>query len=59
VQVERMREFGQVYLALAVWRRLGLDKLLGELMEAGREMVDWATVARFGAIRSELGIAEE
>lgn len=54
-----MREFGQVYLALAVWRRLGLDKLLGELMEAGREMVDWATVARFGAIRSELGIAEE
>ena len=65
VQVERVREFGQVYLALAVWRRLGLDKLLGELMEAGREMVDWATVAcvlvvaRFCAIRSELGIAEE
>ena len=65
VQVERVREFGQVYLALALWRRLGLDKLLGELIEAGREMVDWATVAcvlvvaRFCAIRSELGIAEE
>lgn len=65
VEVERVREFGQVYLALALWRRLGLDKLLGELMEAGREMVDWATVAcvlvvaRFCAIRSELGIAEE
>ena len=65
VQVERVREFGQVYLALALWRRLGLDKLLGELIEVGREMVDWATVAcvlvvaRFCAIRSELGIAEE
>lgn len=65
VQVERVSEFGQVYLALALWRRLGLDKLLGELIETGREMVDWATVvcvlvvARFCAIRSELGIAEE
>jgi len=65
VQVERVREFGQVYLALALWRRLGLDKLLGALLGAGREMVDWATVAcvlvvaRFCAIRSELGIAEE
>jgi hypothetical protein len=40
VQVERVREFGQVYLALALWRRLGLDKLLGELIGTGREMVD-------------------
>jgi len=65
VQMERVREFGQAYLALALWRRLGLDKLLGELIGVGREMVDWATVecvlvvARFCAIRSELGIAEE
>jgi hypothetical protein len=36
---ERVREFGQVYLALAVWRRLALDKLLGELWRRGREIV--------------------
>jgi hypothetical protein len=30
VRVERVREFGQVYLALALWRRLGLHTLLHE-----------------------------
>lgn len=64
VRVERVREFGQVYLPLALWHRLGLEKLLGELVEPGREAVGWATVAsvlvaaRFCAQRSELGIAE-
>ena len=65
VSVERVRDFGEVYLALALWRRLGLDQLLGELMESGREAVKWPTVAsvlvaaRFCAQRSELGIAEQ
>jgi transposase len=65
VSVERVRDFGEVYLALALWRRLGLDQLLGELMEPGREAVEWPTVAsvlvaaRFCAQRSELGIAEQ
>jgi transposase len=64
VQVERTREFGEVYLALALWRRLKLDELLASLLGAGRESVDWATVAsvlvaaRFCAQRSELGLAE-
>ena len=64
VGVERVREFGEVYLALALWNRLGLGKLLGELIEPGREKVDWPTVAsvlvaaRFCGQRSELGIAE-
>ena len=64
VRVERVREFGQVYLPLALWHRLGLEKLLGELMEPGREAVGWPTVAsvlvaaRFCAQSSELGIAE-
>lgn len=64
VQVERTREFGDVYLALALWRRLKLDELLASLLGAGRESVDWATVAsvlvaaRFCAQRSELGLAE-
>jgi hypothetical protein len=64
VQVERVREFGEVYLALALWRRLGLHKLLRELIVEGRETVPWElvscvlSVARFCAQRSELGVAE-
>jgi len=64
VSVERVREFGSVYLPLALWHRLGLGKLLGEVIEPGREAVDWPTVAsvlvsaRFCAQASELGIAE-
>lgn len=64
VRVERTREFGSVYLALALWHRLGLGKLLGEVIEPGRQAVNWPTVAsvlvsaRFCAQASELGIAE-
>lgn len=64
VRVERVREFGEVYLPLALWHRLGLGKLLEGLIEPGRETVSWATVAgvlvaaRFCAQRSELAIAE-
>jgi transposase len=63
--VERVREFGCVFLALALWRRLGLHELLGELIEAGREEIAWAdvaavlTVGKFCGQASELGIAEE
>lgn len=32
VRVERVRDFGQVYLALSFWRRLGLHTLLHELI---------------------------
>jgi transposase len=64
VRVERVREFGQVYLALSLWRRLGLHTLLNQLIAPGREDVPWErtacllTVARFCAQESELGIAE-
>jgi transposase len=64
VRVERVREFGEVYLALALWRRLGLQELLNELIPGGREEVPWEriacllTVARFCAQKSELGVAE-
>jgi len=64
VRVERVREFGQVYLALALWRRLGLHTVLCELLESGREQVPWdltacvLTVARFCGQRSELEVAE-
>ena len=64
LRVERSRDFGECYLALSLWHRLGLDALLAELLPAGRETVGWAhtaallTVARFCAQRSELGVAE-
>ncbi len=64
VRVERARDFGEVYLGLALWRRLKLDELLATLLPACREAVDWGrvaallTIARFCAQRSELGIAE-
>lgn len=62
--MERTRDFGEVYFAMALWRRLELDKLLKELMDSGREAVDWPTLsnilvaARFCGQQSELGIAE-
>jgi transposase len=64
VRVERVRDFGQVYLALSLWRRLGLHTLLQEIIEAGEEDVPWEltacilTVARFCGQRSELEVAE-
>ena len=64
VRVERLRQFGRVYLGLAVWRRLGLHKLLSRLMPEGREDVGWEQVActltlgRFCAQKSELSVAQ-
>jgi len=64
VQVERLRQFGNVYLALALWRRLGLDAFWNGVMPEGREEISWATMAclltlaRFCAPSSELQIAD-
>lgn len=64
VSVERVREFGEVYLALALWRRLGLDTALRAVIAVGDEEVPWETVAcvltiaRFCGQLSELGVAE-
>lgn len=64
VRVERVREFGQVYLGLSLWRRLGLHTLLKEIIEPGQEEVPWdltaciLTLARFCGQRSELEVAE-
>lgn len=64
VRVERVREFGQVYLGLSLWRRLGLHLLLRELIEPGQEEVPWdltaciLTLARFCGQRSELEVAQ-
>jgi len=64
VRVERVRDFGPVYLALSLWRRLGLHTLLRELIVPSRERVPWEltacilTVARFCGQKSELEVAE-
>jgi len=64
LRVERVRDFGEVWLGLSLWHRLGLHRLLEDLIEPGKERVPWAqmaavlTVARFCAQPSELGIAE-
>ncbi len=65
VQLERLRDFGDVWLARGLWRTLGLDELLEQRLEPGREEVSWATVAailtiaRFCEPASELHIEEK
>ena len=62
VRLERLRDFGDVWMALGLWRLLGLDTLLEELARAGREEVPWPvvaavlTIARFCEPQSELHI---
>jgi len=64
LRLERPRSFGDVYLGLALWRRLRLDLFFNEAMEPGREDIAWATMAciltlaRFCAPSSELQIAD-
>jgi hypothetical protein len=64
VRVERVRQFGQVYLALALWRRLGLHSFFEENIRKGREQVSWQSVAavltigRFCEQASELALSD-
>jgi transposase len=50
IRMERLRSFGDVWLALGLWRLLELDVLLKKLMPTGREDVSWETVAAILAI---------
>ena len=64
IRLERLRDFGDVWLALGLWRLLQLDTLLAEQMPAGAEDVPWPvvaailTLARFCEPSSELRIAD-
>jgi transposase len=64
VRLDRVRDFGDVWLAWGLWQMLGLDSLLQGLIEPGREDVGWSTVAailvmaRFCEPSSELHIAD-
>ena len=57
LRIERAREFGSVFLALALWRRLGLRVLLEELIELGREEIAWGDVA--AVLTVGLAVTEE
>jgi transposase len=64
VRLERLRDFGDVWLALGLWRLLGLDSLLSDRMPPGREHVQWPivaailTIGRFCEPSSELHIED-
>jgi hypothetical protein len=65
VRVERLRQFGDVYLALALWRGAGLEDLCERLLPIGKERIAWTkmaavlVLARFCQPSSELHIAED
>src|SRR5204863_1837296 len=65
IRVERSRQFGDVYLALALWRGTGLEELCERLLAVGKERIAWAKMAavlvtaRFCEPSSELHIAED
>ena len=64
VRVERTRDFGDVFLALTLWRMLGFDELFSKKLPAGREEVSWSlmacvlTIARFVEPDSELHVED-
>jgi len=64
VRLERVREFGNCFLGLELWKRLGLDHLLEGLLDGQSADVAWSRVAAVLAINrlcdpgSELAIEE-
>jgi hypothetical protein len=50
ITFERLRDFGDVWLAFGLWRLLGLDTVLAECMPHGREEIPWPVVAQILAI---------
>ena len=65
VRVGRSRRFGDVWLALTLWRALKLDEFCATTLAEGREQVPWSTmaailvIARLSEPSSELHIAED
>jgi transposase len=65
IRIERPRQFGDVYLALALWRGLGLEEFCRRTFAQGKERIGWEkiacvlVVARLCEPSSELHIAED
>jgi transposase len=64
VSVERLRHFGDVYIGLLLWNKLGFADFCTEQIQEGKEEIPWSVMAsilvlaRFCAPSSELKIAE-
>ncbi len=64
VSVERLRGFGDVYLGLLLWNKLGLARFCRDHIPSNREEIPWSIMAsilvlgRFCAPSSELQMAE-
>ena len=64
VRLERARQFGNCYMGLELWKRLGLDRLFEELLDQKAADVSWSRVAAVHAINrlcapgSELSIEQ-
>jgi transposase len=64
VRLENLRDFGDIWLALGLWRLLELDVVLEKALPSGREEVPWDQVAailataRFCRPQSELHIEQ-
>jgi len=65
VRIERSRQFGDVYLALALWRGVGLEEFCQQVLAQGKKRVAWEKIAavlvaaRLCEPSSELHIAED
>lgn len=65
IRIERSRRFGDVCLALALWRGTGLAEMCERLLPAGKERISWAKMAavlvaaRLCEPSSELHIADD
>ena len=65
VRLERVRRFGDVWVAMKLWRMAGLDEFFEKCLPVGREDIPWAamaevlTIARLCEPSSELHIAED
>jgi transposase len=64
VRVEELHHFGDIYLGLLLWSKLGFTEFCKEHMPEGKEDIPWSVMAailvlaRFCAPSSELQIAE-
>src|SRR5207245_906388 len=64
VRLERVRQFGNCFVGLELWKRLGLDRFYEQLLDGEAADVAWSRVAAVLAINrlcapgSELSIAE-
>jgi transposase len=64
IRIEQTRDFGDIFLALSLWRILGLDEFFTQKLPAGREDVSFSlmacllTIARFVEPDSELHVED-